>query len=102
MGTLAPLLVSRYRVRVARPVPEDHKARAVQLELFRRATPARRFALARSLSASTLGLAHAAIRRRHPTWSEREISLELVRVHYGADLAERLRGYLAHRDREAR
>ena len=84
---------------MALPSPEQASARAVQIELLRRATPGRRFALARSLSSSTMQLARDAIRRRHPTWSDREVMLEFARVHYGADLAERVRGYLERRDR---
>jgi hypothetical protein len=84
---------------MAQPVSEDRSARAVQIELFRRAGPARRFALARSLSASTMTLARDAIRRRHPDWDEREVLLEFARVHYGVELGERVRAYLARRDR---
>jgi hypothetical protein len=83
---------------MARPVPEDRRARAVQLDLLRRAGPARRFALARSLSATTIALSRAAIHRRHPDWSDREVLMEFVRVHYGADLADRLRAYLSRRE----
>jgi hypothetical protein len=82
---------------MALPVPEDDKARRMQIELLRRATPARRFALACSMTASTLAYARDAIRRRHPDWNEREIDLELVRAHYGAELANRLRECLARR-----
>jgi hypothetical protein len=42
-------------------------------------------------------LARDAIRRRHPDWTDREISLEFVRVHYGPELARRVRAYLAQR-----
>lgn len=83
---------------MARPVDEPNETRRAQFELFRRATPARRLGLARSLSTSTISLARAAIRRRHPDWSERDVLLEFVRVHYGADLAERARRYIARRD----
>jgi hypothetical protein len=82
---------------MARPVPEDRAALAVQLKLFRRATPAHRFALARSLSATMIELARTAIRRRHPEWDDREVLLEFARVHYGAELAERVRAHLACR-----
>ena len=84
---------------MARPIQESPDANRAQVELFRRATPARRLALARSLSASTISLARAAIRRRHPDWSERDVLLEFVRVHYGADLADRTRRYLTQRER---
>jgi hypothetical protein len=76
---------------MARPVPEDRSARTVQLELLREAGPSRRFALARSLSSTTIELARDAIRRRHPEWNEGEVLLEFVRVHYGSGLADLVR-----------
>ena len=83
---------------MARPQPEDPAAHAVQVELLRKATLARRFGLARSLSATTIELARAAIRRRHPEWTERDVMLEFARVHYGVELAERVRAYLVRRE----
>jgi hypothetical protein len=80
---------------MARPVSEDPAARAVQIDLLRAASPARRVALAGSLSTSTMELARAAIRRRHPDWDDRDILLEFARVHYGAELADAVRAYLA-------
>jgi len=53
--------------------------------------------LACSLSTTTIELARAAIHRRHPAWSEREVLLEFARVHYGEDLAARVRVYLTRR-----
>lgn len=74
--------------------PEFHP---VQSALLRAASPARRLAAARSLSATVIQLSRRAIRRRHPDWSERDVLLEFVSIHYGADLAERLRRHLAAR-----
>jgi hypothetical protein len=84
---------------MARPVPEDRAARAVQLDLLRNATPERRFSLARSLSASTIALARAAIRQRHPDWTEQDVLLEFARVHYGEELTDQIRADLARRGR---
>jgi len=56
--------------------------------LLRAAGIGRRFALARSLSATTIAMARDAIRSRHPEWTEREVLYEFVRVHYGAKLAD--------------
>ncbi len=69
----------------------------VQVELLRRATTARRFGLARSLSQTTIQLARRAIRRSRPCASEEEVDLAFVALHYGPDLAERLRQYPARR-----
>lgn len=68
-------------------------AAAVQIDLFRQATPARRLESALRMSAATRKLARRGIARAHPDWSPRECDLMFVRVHYGADLAGRLATY---------
>ncbi len=75
----------------------DPEAARVQLELLRRASPARRVALALSLSRTVLGLSRRGLERRSPSASEEEISLRFVELHYGRDLAEELRQDLARR-----
>ncbi len=70
------------------------EADGVQIELLRRAGAARRFELARSLSASAISLARAAIREREPGLSEREVLLRFVETHYGAELAHAVRRHL--------
>ena len=72
-------------------------AELVQLALLRRASVARRVALARSFSETTLALAWRAIRRAHPEASEHEVALLFVAFHYGQALADRLRAYLQAR-----
>ena len=69
-----------------------------QIELLRQASVARRFQLARSLTMPAIELSRRAIRRARPGASERELQIEFVRLHYGADLAERLKRYLEERD----
>ena len=71
----------------------DPEAARVQLELLRRASPARRPRLALSLSHSVLSLSRG-IARRLPGASRREIGLEFVRLHYGEELVDELRQYL--------
>jgi hypothetical protein len=65
-----------------------------QLELLRAATPAQRLRLARSMSATAIDLARSAIRARHPELSEQEVLLRFVEVHYGAELAAKVRAHL--------
>ncbi len=74
-------------------------AEQVQIALFREASAARRFALARSLSATMIELARCAIQRRFPEASDEEVNLIFVAHHYGQDLADRLRADLARRRR---
>jgi hypothetical protein len=73
------------------------EAERMQIELFRWASLARRFGLARSLSQTTMSLARQAIRRRHPAASDEDVLLLFVEYHYGRDLACRLRADLARR-----
>lgn len=86
---------------MARPVVSSSSAEAakLQVQLLRAAGTASRFARARSLSASVIGLSRRAIRRRHPDWSEREVLLEFVALHYGRDLAGRVRKRLEQDER---
>jgi len=67
------------------------EAENVQLQLLRQAGIARRIALTWSLSQTALDLSRSALRRRHPTLSERERRLLFVGLCYGEDLANRLR-----------
>jgi hypothetical protein len=83
---------------VARPQADDRAAHAIQIDLMRKATTAQRFGLARSLTATTIELSRTAIRQRHPDWSELEVLLEFARVHYGAELSDRVRAYLDRRE----
>jgi len=76
----------------------DPEAECVQMELLRNLTIAQRFALAQSLSTRARRLAMRAIRRANPAASEDEVRLIFVEVHYGKDLADRLRTYLSARN----
>lgn len=79
------------------PASVDPVADRVQVRLLREAGAARRASLGLSLSRSTIALARQAIRHRHPEFTEREVLLEFVRVHYGATLAAGVRSRLENR-----
>ena len=70
-----------------------------ELQVLRAAGTGGRAKLALYLSDLAIRKARAAIRHRHPEYSEQEVRLEFVAVHYGADLAERVRRYLEQRRR---
>lgn len=57
-----------------------------------------RVARMRSLSAEVIEMSRRAIRKIHPDWSERDVLLEWAAVHYGRDLADKLRDYLTERE----
>jgi hypothetical protein len=80
-----------------RSADTDPEAERVQLELLRRTGPTRRAQMALRLSAAVIDLARGAIRRSAPDWSEEEVGLRFVELHYGRELAAGLR-----RDLQAR
>lgn len=73
------------------------EAEALQLRLLRQAAPGRRAALALSLSSFVIRASRRAVARRHPELTERDRSLLWVELHYGPELAGRVRDYLAAR-----
>ncbi len=81
----------------ARSADTDPEAEAVQIELLRRAGVARRAQLALSLTQTVVMLARRAIRRSLGDTSDEQVGLRFVELHYGADLAEEVRRYLAAR-----
>lgn len=75
----------------------DPQAEQVQLRLLRSASNARRASLALSMSGWAIEMSKRAIRRAHPEATEQDVNLRFVELHYGKDLAERVRAYLARR-----
>ncbi len=80
-----------------RSADTDPEAEQVQLRLLREAGVTRRIALARSLTATTLQLAHRAIWQAHPTDTPDGHFVRFVAQMYGTELGEAL-----ERDLEAR
>jgi hypothetical protein len=50
------------------------------------------------MSAHIVKLSRDAIQRVHPGWSELEVSLFWIELHYGQELAARVRSYLSRRE----
>ncbi|MBI3933022.1 MAG: hypothetical protein HY317_06375 [Acidobacteria bacterium] len=73
----------------------DRAAEEAQVRLLRAATPARRTQAAFSLSRAVIELARRALRRAAPDATDEEIGLRFVALHYGDDLAQRVRAHLA-------
>ncbi len=79
-------------------IDDTHPAVATaQLEMLRRAGCGRRAALARSLSRTVIGLSRRELTARMVPASPIEVQLRWVEHQYGADLAGRLRAFLAAR-----
>jgi hypothetical protein len=72
-------------------------AEKVQIELLRKASTADRFALMCSLTATAISLSRRAIARANPDFTPQEVDLKFVELHYGKELAGRLRRYLETR-----
>ena len=69
-------------------------AEMVQHELIRRIAPSQRVEKSLQLSSDLIRSAKAAIRRRHPEFTENEIAVEFIELHYGANLAAAVRARL--------
>ena len=81
-------------------IPNDThpKAEAKQLDLIREAGFARRGKLALSMSEQVIGYSRQELRRHYPQWSEEELLLQWILIHYGEDLQKRVRSYLISRN----
>jgi len=69
----------------------DEASEEVQLGLLRRASIARKTALAFSLTRTVVELARRSLARLEPNASESEIGLKFVALNYGEDLARGVR-----------
>lgn len=82
---------------VTQSVDTTPQAEEIQIALLRQASGAKRFALACSLSHTTIQLSRRAIQRANPSFTPLELNLAFVQYHYGAELAQRVQTYLAQR-----
>lgn len=82
---------------LARSPDTDPEADRVQFELLRNATPARRSAMALSLTQTVLELSRGGLRRAMPGASEEDVRLRFVELNYGQALADEVRRYLVAR-----
>jgi hypothetical protein len=67
------------------------EAERVQIESLRKASMAKKFALVNSLSRAVIQASRNNIRQLHPDTSEEELALIFVELHYGKELADRVR-----------
>lgn len=93
--------MSNPRKRVEIPTDTLPAVADLQIELFRRASVARRVRLLRSLSQTTIELSRGAIRRTRSVTNGAEVSLAFVALNYDSALADRLRDYLSQHRAEA-
>ena len=69
----------------------------VQIELIRKASPAKIFGLIFSLSQSMIRTSKKSIRELHPDASEEELKILFVELFYGKELAQRVQAHLSKR-----
>ena len=84
------------------PVPPyttdtSSEAEQVQLALIRAMSPSERVRRAMQLTNQMRRMARAAIRRQHPPFSEEQIGIKLIELHYGEQLAREVQQHLASR-----
>jgi hypothetical protein len=75
----------------------NSEAEKVQIDLLRKATNAQRLAMALSMTDLAIRLARRAIARANPGLSQQDLDLIYLEVHYGRELADRVREYLKDR-----
>jgi hypothetical protein len=73
------------------------EAERVQIELIRKASPAKLFGLINSLSRTMIQASRDTIRQLHPEASEQELALIFLELYYGKELADRVRVDLERR-----
>lgn len=73
------------------------EAERVQIELIRKASPAKLFGLVRSLSKTLIQMNRQTLRELHPEMSEEELALIFVELNYGKVLADHVRADLERR-----
>ena len=74
------------------------EALAVQLECLRKMTPQERLRRSCAWSGQLRRMAFAAIRRRHPDYSEDDVRLKFIELTYGQTLADEVRNWqMEHR-----
>ena len=74
------------------------EALAVQLECMRRMTPQQRIRQTCAMSRQVKRMAFAAIRRRHPGFSEDEVQNLFIELTYGQTLANEVRRWKEEQD----
>jgi hypothetical protein len=79
------------------PTDTHTNAQRLQIELLRKLSVAERFLKVRQLTAWTVGLSKRAIARANPDLTVAEVNLKFIELHYGPELAQRVREYLNDR-----
>jgi hypothetical protein len=72
----------------------------VQIELIRKASPAKIFGLVRSMSQTMMQASRENIRKLHPEASKEELTLILVELYYGKEVANLVRTQMKKRRSE--
>ena|SRR5690349_20972367 len=70
---------------------------AQRMTVSRAMTPAQRMTVSRAMTRRNIRLSLRAIRRAQPDASDDDVKVTFIAVHYGRDLAERVRAELARR-----
>jgi hypothetical protein len=73
------------------------EAERVQIELIRKASDIKRFALVSSLSETLIQLSRENIRRLHPQTNKEELDVLFVELYYGKELADGFKAYMERR-----
>lgn len=75
-------------------IDTNPKTEAVLISLLQKATPAQKMSQVRSLTQTVIHLSKRAIARANKDIDAQEVDLRFVELHYGKELADRVRAYL--------
>jgi hypothetical protein len=81
-----------------RPLDTHPEAFEVQLGIYRRMTGEQRVQVAAELTRAMDSIARGGIRARHPSFTEVEVSLELIRILYGDEVRRAIAAATSRRD----
>lgn len=76
----------------------SNKIEEIHIQMLRKATIAKRFASTSSLSKTVVQLSKRAIRRNRPYITEQEVNDEFVSLHYGKELAEKVKRFIKEKN----
>jgi hypothetical protein len=80
MRNFALYELRRLAMKQSRPLDTSPEVERVQVEIFRKMTPARRLQLAIELTQTSRKLLALGVRRRHPEYNEEQIRLAVIRL----------------------
>jgi hypothetical protein len=88
------LKIGRDPTKTAKMNDTSPEIEEIHIQMLRNATTLKRFVRARSLSRTVIQLSRRAISRSQPSFTDREVKLAFISLHYGKNLCEKVKRFL--------